>query len=308
MKVLVFGSNGLVGSGIRRYSQLYNNTKNYNFYFSTRKDTNLFSYDETNKLISELKPDVLINAAAKVGGIVANNTNRTDFIIDNVKINLNILEASKQIKPFTIINLGSSCIYPVDAENPISESSIMTGKLEPTNSPYAQAKLMSIEMANSISQEYGHKVMNLMPTNLYGPNDNFDRLNSHVIPGLIGRMFDAKKVNSDTFEIWGSGTALREFLYVDDLADAIFYLLASEHNEPLLNVGSGEEVSILQLAEKIRDLIEFKGDFKFDLTQPDGNNRKLLDLSKIKSIGWKSKTNLDAGLVKTIAWYRENIL
>ena len=184
----------------------------------------------------------------------------------------------------------------------------MTGKLEPTNSPYAQAKLMSIEMANSISQEYGHKVINLMPTNLYGPNDNFDRLNSHVIPGLIGRMFDAKKEKNDFFEIWGSGTALREFLYVDDLADAIFFLLESKKNESLLNVGSGEEVSILQLAEKIRDLVEFKGDFKFDLTQPDGNNRKLLNLSKINSIGWKSKTDLDTGLKKTISWYRDNLL
>jgi GDP-L-fucose synthase len=308
MKVLVFGSNGLVGNAIKRYSGLNENTRKYNFYFSTRRDTNLFSYDETYKLISEFKPEILINAAAKVGGIVANNTNRTDFIIDNVKINLNILEASKQIKPFTLINLGSSCIYPLNAKNPISESSIMTGKLEPTNSPYAQAKLMSIEMANSISQEYGHKVINLMPTNLYGPNDNFDRLNSHVIPGLIGRMFDAKKEKNDFFEIWGSGTALREFLYVDDLADAIFFLLESKKNESLLNVGSGEEVSILQLAEKIRDLVEFKGDFKFDLTQPDGNNRKLLNLSKINSIGWKSKTDLDTGLKKTISWYRDNLL
>ena len=308
MKVLVFGSNGLVGNAIKRYSGLNENTRKYNFYFSTRRDTNLFSYDETYKLISEFKPEILINAAAKVGGIVANNTNRTDFIIDNVKINLNILEASKQIKPFTLINLGSSCIYPLNAKNPISESSIMTGRLEPTNSPYAQAKLMSIEMANSISQEYGHKVINLMPTNLYGPNDNFDRLNSHVIPGLIGRMFDAKKEKNDFFEIWGSGTALREFLYVDDLADAIFFLLESKINESLLNVGSGEEVSILQLAEKIRDLVEFKGDFKFDLTQPDGNNRKLLNLSKINSIGWKSKTDLDTGLKKTISWYRDNLL
>jgi len=308
MKVLVFGSNGLVGNAIKRYSGLNENTRKYNFYFSTRRDTKLFSYDETYKLISEFKPEILINAAAKVGGIVANNTNRTDFIIDNVKINLNILEASKQIKPFTLINLGSSCIYPLNAKNPISESSIMTGRLEPTNSPYAQAKLMSIEMANSISQEYGHKVINLMPTNLYGPNDNFDRLNSHVIPGLIGRMFDAKKEKNDFFEIWGSGTALREFLYVDDLADAIFFLLESKINESLLNVGSGEEVSILQLAEKIRDLVEFKGDFKFDLTQPDGNNRKLLNLSKINSIGWKSKTDLDTGLKKTISWYRDNLL
>ena len=299
MKVLVFGSNGLVGNAIKRYSSLNENTRKYNFYFSTRKDTNLFSYDETYKLISEFKPEILINAAAKVGGIVANNTNRTD---------LNILEASKQIKPFTLVNLGSSCIYPLNAKNPISESSIMTGKLEPTNSPYAQAKLMSIEMANSISQEYGHKVINLMPTNLYGPNDNFDRLNSHVIPGLIGRMFDAKKEKNDFFEIWGSGTALREFLYVDDLADAIFFLLESKTNESLLNVGSSEEVSILQLAEKIRDLVEFKGDFKFDLNQPDGNNRKLLNLSKIDSIGWKSKTDLTTGLKKTISWYRENLL
>ena len=284
MKVLVFGSNGLVGNSIRRYSNLKPIANKYNFYFATRKDANLFSYDQTYKIISDFKPDILINAAARVGGIIANNTNRTDFIIDNVKINLNILEASRQIDPFTIVNLGSSCIYPLNAKNPISEDSIMTGKLEPTNSPYAQAKLMSIEMANAISAEYGHNVKNLMPTNLYGPNDNFDRINSHVIPGLIGRMYDAKISNADFFEIWGSGTALREFLYVDDLADAIFYLLESDSKNSLLNIGSGEEVSILQLAEKIKKIIGFKGSFKFDSTKPDGNDRKLLDLTKFNHL------------------------
>ena len=308
MKVLVFGSNGLVGNSIRRYSNLKPIANKYNFYFATRKDANLFSYDQTYKIISDFKPDILINAAARVGGIIANNTNRTDFIIDNVKINLNILEASRQIDPFTIVNLGSSCIYPLNAKNPISEDSIMTGKLEPTNSPYAQAKLMSIEMANAISAEYGHNVKNLMPTNLYGPNDNFDRINSHVIPGLIGRMYDAKISNADFFEIWGSGTALREFLYVDDLADAIFYLLESDSKNSLLNIGSGEEVSILQLAEKIKKIIGFKGSFKFDSTKPDGNDRKLLDLTKIQSLGWHSKINLDSGLEKTAAWFKKNKL
>ena len=205
--------------------------------------------------------DVLINAAAKVGGIYANNTNRTEFLIENLKINLNILESTIDHKDTLIINLGSSCIYPLNAENPISENSFMTGVLEPTNSPYAMAKLTSIELANSLSTQFGHKVLNLMPTNLYGPEDNFSEMESHVIPGLIYKMHIAKMNNADTFSIWGTGKPKREFMHVDDLAESIYFLIENKVESSLINIGTGEEVTIKELAEKIKKTIGFEGDF-----------------------------------------------
>ena len=203
MKVLVFGSNGLVGNSIKR---IFDKQSHYTeVFFSTRKDTDLFNFKETSSTISTFKPNVIINAAAKVGGIHANNTERSTFLIENIKINTNILEACIQDSKIKIINLGSSCIYPLNAKNPISENSFMTGKLEPTNSPYAMAKLTAIELGNSLRLEHGHKVINLMPTNLYGPNDNFSTESSHVIPGLIRRMNDAKLNLDKQFSIWEQG-------------------------------------------------------------------------------------------------------
>ena len=220
-KILIFGSNGLVGNSLRRIFK----GKNYDVFYSTREDTDLFSFEETREMIKSYNPDIIINAAAKVGGINANNTKRSEFLIENLKINLNILESCIELNELFIINLGSSCIYPLNAENPIKEDSIMSGKLEPTNSPYAMAKLTSIELANSLNIQYGHKVINLMPTNLYGPNDNFSEMDSHVIPGLLFRMHNAKINNESEFKIWGTGNPLREFLYVDDLANLILFLL-----------------------------------------------------------------------------------
>ena len=303
-KILVFGSNGLVGKSLRRllskkFDQEY-------LYFSTREDTNLFSIEETKKTIDKIKPDVLINAAAKVGGIYANNTNRTEFLIENLKINLNILESTIEHKDTLIINLGSSCIYPLNAENPISENSFMTGVLEPTNSPYAMAKLTSIELANSLSTQFGHKVLNLMPTNLYGPEDNFSEMESHVIPGLIYKMHIAKMNNSDTFSIWGTGKPKREFMHVDDLAESIYFLIENKVESSLINIGTGEEVTIKELAEKIKNTIGFEGDLIFDEKMPDGNPRKLLDSSLIKSYGWKPKINLETGLENTYNWFLKN--
>ena len=250
MKVLVFGSNGLVGNSKKEF--LINNPTTPEVFFSTRKDTDLFNFKETSSTISTFKPNVIINAAAKVGGIHANNTERSNFLIENIKINTNILEACIQDSKIKIINLGSSCIYPLNARNPISENSFMTGKLEPTNSPYAMAKLTAIERGNSLRLEHGHKVINLMPTNLYGPNDNFSTESSHVIPGLIRRMNDAKLNLDKQFSIWGTGSSLREFLFVDDLALAIDYILKEDIDENLINIGSGEEISILDLAKKIK--------------------------------------------------------
>jgi len=248
----------------------------------------------------------LVNAAAKVGGILANNTYRTEFIIENLKINLNILESCIEYPDIKIINLGSSCIYPLDAPNPISEDSFMNGKLEPTNSPYAMAKITAIEMGRSMNIQYNHKILNLMPTNLYGPNDNFSDNESHVIPGLIHRMHKAKVNNENKFEIWGTGSPLREFLYVDDLADSIEFLMKNETDFDLLNIGSGEEISIAELANLIQKVVGFEGEIVFDKNKPDGNPRKLLDSSKINSLGWESKTTLHDGLKTTYDWYLKN--
>jgi len=303
VRVLILGSNGLVGSSLK--NTLSKNAKFTELVCSTRKDTNLFDFKETKELIENSNADVLVNAAAKVGGIYANNSKRTEFILENLKINVNILEASIPFSNMFIINLGSSCIYPLEAENPIKESSIMTGKLEPTNSPYAMAKLTAIEMGNSLSDQYGHKVLNLMPTNLYGPNDRFTDKDSHVIPGLILRMHNAKKEGLKEFKIWGTGKPLREFLYIDDLASAIEFLILNKPSNSLLNVGSGMEISIYDLAKKIKKIIEFEGELVFDSSMPDGNPRKLLDSKEINKMGWSPKVDIDTGLKATYKWYKE---
>ena len=301
MKVLLFGSNGLVGSSLGR--KLKTSNKVSKLVLSTRKDTDLFNFESTKKKIINENPDVIIIAAAKVGGIHANNTNRVEFLTENLKINLNVLESSTYIKNVKIINLGSSCIYPLNAENPINEGALLSGKLEPTNSPYAMAKLTAIELGDALTKQYGYEVLNLMPTNLYGPNDNFDELSSHVIPGLIARMHNAKLNKEDSFSIWGSGTPKREFLFVDDLSDCIEFLMDKNLKENLLNVGSGHEVTILELANLIKDTIGYEGEITLDSTKPDGNPRKLLDSTLINNLGWSAKTNLKEGLSLTYDYY-----
>ena len=246
LHVLVVGSTGLVGSSLTRV--LSKSRKVSRLTPSSRKDTDLFDFNKTKKLIAQTKPDVLIIAAAKVGGIVANNTLRTEFLLENLKINTNLLEASIPYPDMKIINLGSSCIYPLQAENPIKEDYFMDGKLEPTNSPYAMAKLTAIELGRSINKQFGHQVLNLMPTNLYGPNDYFNFEHSHVIPGLLSRMHKAKIDNDEKFFIWGSGSPFREFLYVDDLSNAIEFLLDKNLNIDLfLKLLLMEDIHPLQL-------------------------------------------------------------
>ena len=282
------------------------NNNNLEVIRSSREDTNLFDYKSTKKLISESSPDIIVNAAAKVGGIYANNTKRTEFLLENLKININILESCIDQPSIKIINLGSSCIYPLHAKNPINEDEYMNGALEPTNSPYAMAKLTSIELGRSLKIQYGHKIVNLMPTNLYGPNDNFSKENSHVIPGLISRMHDAKINNKEVFKIWGTGKPLREFLFVNDLSDAINFIITNDIENDLINIGSGEEISINDLATKISKTLNFSGELIFDDSKPDGNPRKLLDSTLINSLGWKSKTSLDEGLNQTYEWFINN--
>ncbi len=295
----------MVGSSVVR--RLSKSESNFNIISSTRDDADLFSYEDTRNIILKNTPDVIINAAAKVGGIHANNTKRTEFILENLKINMNILEACIDLNEIKIINLGSSCIYPLNSKNPINEEDFMEGKLEPTNSPYAVAKIAAIEIGKSLNEQYGHTVVNLMPTNLYGPNDNFSREDSHVIPGLIRRMSDAKKESKKEFNIWGSGKPLREFLYVDDLAESIEFVIESNVESGLYNIGSGDEITIFDLAKKIQSLLDYKGNLSFDSSKPDGNPRKLLDSKKINDLGWKSRTSLDKGLEKTIDWFIKNI-
>ena len=302
-KVLLFGSNGLVGSSVK---ELFEKDKSVELIAATRDDADLFNYDSTRNIIEDNKPNIIINSAAKVGGIYANNKYRTTFLLDNLKININILEACINFPNIKIINLGSSCIYPLDAPTPIKESSLLDGKLEETNSPYAIAKIAGIELGRSLHSQFGHEVINLMPTNLYGPRDNFSDLNSHVIPGLIQRIHNAKIEKNKNVEIWGSGKPLREFLYVNDLADAIKFIINNNVRDELINIGSGEEITIKDLANLICEVIGYNGSLLFDSSMPDGNPRKLLDSSKINSLGWKAKTKLKDGLEKTYKWYVEN--
>ena len=302
--ILLFGSNGLVGSSVKK---LFETDENVNLIAATRNDADLFDFESTKNIIKNNNPEIIINSAAKVGGIYANNKFRTDFLLNNLKININILEACIGFPDIKIINLGSSCIYPLNAPNPIKETSFLDGKLEETNSPYAIAKITAIELGKSLNLQFGNKVINLMPTNLYGPRDNFSDLNSHVIPGLLQRIHNAKSKNESSVDIWGSGSPLREFMYVDDLADAIKYVIGNNIDHELLNVGSGEEISIKSLAELISEIVGYKGDLIFDSSMPDGNPRKLLDSTLINNLGWSAKTSLENGLKLTYNWYLKNI-
>jgi GDP-L-fucose synthase len=304
MKVLIFGSKGMVGSSVARNLNL---SSEITLYESSRKDTNLFSFEATKKTIEAFEPNIIINSAAKVGGIMANNTKRSEFIINNLKINMNIIESIIKFPEVKLVNLGSSCIYPLEAKNPISENSLMTGVLEPTNSPYAMAKLTAIEMGDALTKEFGHKIINLMPTNLYGPNDNFSDNESHVIPGLISRMHKAKESDLKEFTVWGTGSPLREFLHVDDLAEAIRFIMLSEIHTGIYNIGSNHEVSIKELVEMLTEVIGFNGNIVFDTKKPDGNPRKLLDSTKIRQLGWEPKIDLMQGLNDTYKWYINNI-
>ena len=304
MKVWINGANGLVG---RSLISLSNKFSNYKIISTTRNEVDLFEYKQIKSFITKYKPETLINCAAKVGGIYANNTLRTDFLLENLKINMNILESIIPYNKIKLINLGSSCIYPLDALNPIDESFIMTGKLEPTNSSYAMAKLTAIEMGDAMSQQYGHKILNLMPTNLYGPNDNFDDTSSHVIPGLMQRLHRAKISKDNSFKVWGSGKPKREFLYVDDLAKAIIFLIENEIESGILNIGSGVEITIAELVNLLIKIVGFEGNVEFNTSMPDGNPRKLIDSKKINNLGWSHETDLENGLKLTYEWYKNNV-
>ena len=305
MKTLILGSNGLVGKSLTKI--LSNDKENFEIVSSNRDVCDLLNFQNTKDYIDDISPHLIINCAAKVGGIYANSTYRSQFLIENLKINVNLLESIIEKPEIKVINLGSSCIYPLEAENPIKEDLIMSGKLEPTNSPYAMAKLTAIELGNSLAKQYGHKILNLMPTNLYGPNDNFSEMDSHVIPGLIYRMHKSKISNDTTFSVWGTGTPKREFLFVDDLSNAIKFLIENGIDEGLYNIGSGSEISIGDLVTVLAEIINYNGKIEFDTKYPDGNPRKAIDSSKINKLGWKPNVDIRNGLNITYDWYKNNL-
>ncbi|MBU6157450.1 MAG: GDP-L-fucose synthase [Bacteroidetes bacterium] len=293
--IYIAGHRGMVGSAIVRKLQ----QEGYdNLLLRTSAELDLRSQESVEKFFKDYKPDYVFLAAARVGGIIANNTYRAQFLYDNLMIQNNIIHASYKHSATKLLFLGSSCIYPKFAEQPIKEESLLTGILEPTNEPYAIAKIAGIKMCDAYRAEYGCNFISAMPTNLYGPNDNYDLKNSHVLPALLRKMIVAKRTNAPEVEIWGSGKPKREFMHVDDLADASLYLMLN-HNEPgWINVGVGEDVSILELAHLIKEIVGYDGSLQFDTSKPDGTPRKLMDSSKINQLGWKSSISLKEGITK----------
>lgn len=292
-KIYIAGINGMVGSAIRRRLQAegYNNIIG-----PTSRELDLTVQSAVNDFISRERPEYLFLAAAKVGGIYANNTYPADFIYNNLIIEANVIHAACQYGIKKLLFLGSACIYPKYALQPMKEEYLLTGELEPTNEPYAIAKIAGIKLCESYNRQYGTDFISCMPTNLYGPNDNYDPMNSHVIPGLVRRFHEAKVNGDKEVVIWGSGMPKREFLYVDDLADASLFLMKNYSGNETVNVGSGVEVTIKELTEEIKDAVGFKGEGLFDPSKPDGTPRKLLDSSKLNAMGWKAKTGLREGL------------
>ena len=299
-KIYVAGHRGLVGSAILRNL----NADGYeNLITQTSKELDLTNAVQVDEFFAENKPEYVFLAAAKVGGIHANNTFPADFIRENLLIQINVIDAAYRFGATKILFLGSSCIYPKMAPQPIKEEYLLTDSLEPTNDAYAIAKIAGIKMIQAYKKQYGFNGVSLMPTNLYGPGDNFDLANSHVLPALMRKFHEAKQDNAKTVSVWGSGKPYREFLHVDDLADAAVFLMQNYEDEEIVNVGVGQDVTIAQLADIIKQTVSFDGDIVYDASKPDGTPRKLLDVSKINKLGWKAKISLEDGINQTYEWY-----
>ena len=308
-KVLVAGANGMVGSAIVRNLERKGYT---NIIKGTRDDVDFTNQDETERYFCSEEPEYVFVAAAKVGGIMANNNYKAEFLTENLQIQTNIIQQSYNFGVKKLLFLGSSCIYPKFATQPITEDQLMTGALEPTNDAYAIAKIAGIMMCQAYRQQYGFNAISLMPTNLYGPNDNFDLETSHVLPAMIAK-FHYMKENGYTIDmggpwhgtvkLWGDGSAMREFLHVDDLAEACYVCMQNYDGAEHINVGTGEDVTIKELAHTISDIVRFPGDIEWDTTKPNGTPRKVLNVDKIKSLGWEPKISLRDGIKSTYEWY-----
>ena len=302
MTIVVAGSTGLVGSAIVRHFE----SKGFQTVGINRSVVDLFDKKATSDFILKTKPTVIIDAAARVGGIAANDQQPVEFLTDNLLIQNNLMEAGHKAAVPKFVFLGSSCIYPRDAVQPIKEEYLMSGPLEKTNSAYAIAKIAGIELINSYRKEFGHNWISLMPTNLYGPHDNFDLKSSHVLPALIRKFVEATHENQSSVTLWGSGNPRREFLHVDDLAAAIEISLEYYDSELHMNVGTGEDLTIKELAAVISELTGFKGEILWDTSKSDGTPRKVLDVTRVQKLGWAPKISLRDGIQSTIDWYQEN--
>jgi GDP-L-fucose synthase len=303
MKIYIAGRFGMVGRAIDSEAQ----KNKHEVLGKSSVELDLADRDLVFKEIGLTLPDVIVIAAAKVGGILANDRHPVAFISQNLQIQTNLMDAAHYYKISKLVFLGSSCIYPKFSEQPIKESSLLTGLLEPTNEAYAVAKIAGVKLVDAYRKEFGHKWFSVMPTNLYGEFDNFDAENSHVLPGLLKRFHDSVTNGANEMTVWGDGSPLREFLHVRDLARAILFLIEKGNSKPLLNIGSGKEISIKELAALIAEVTKFKGKINFDTTKPNGTPRKLLDSSYIASLGWEPKISLESGIQETYEWYLEKI-
>jgi GDP-L-fucose synthase len=301
--IFVAGHRGMVGSAIHRRLLKDGFTRVIG---RTRSELNLLDRRSVREFFEQERPSIVIDAAAKVGGILANNEQPVEFLLQNLTIQNNLIEAAADTGARKLLFLGSSCIYPKMAPQPISEDSLLTGPLEPTNDAYAIAKIAGIKLCQSYARQYGKNFISAMPTNLYGPHDNYDLRNSHVLPALIRKVHEAKKAGAKSIAVWGSGNPRREFLHTDDLADACVFLLEHYDQPDLINVGCGEDVTIRELAETVCDVLGFEGTLEFDPTKPDGTPRKLLDIQKIKSLGWSPKIPLREGIADAYDWFIKN--
>ena len=302
-RIYVAGHRGLVGSAIVRNLEANGFT---NIITRTHAELDLTNQSDVRKFFEEERPEYVFLAAAKVGGIHANNTYPADFIYDNLMIQNNVIKAAHDFKVTKLLFLGSTCIYPKMAPQPIREEYILTGALEETNEAYAVAKIAGLEMCKFFKRQYGDNFISCMPTNLYGPNDNFDLKNSHVLPALIRKFHEAKVNGAETVEVWGTGTPLREFIYVDDMAAACVFLMENYDGEQHVNIGTGEEVSIRQLAETIREVVGFKGELVSNTDMPDGTPRKLTTVDKLHGLGFMHKVSLNDGIRMAYEWFLEN--
>ena len=297
-KIYIAGHRGMVGSAIVRRLQKDGFT---NIVTRTSKELDLKEQQAVRDFFALEKPDVVVLAAAKVGGIHANNVYRAQFLYENLMIQNNVIHSAYTNGVKKLLFLGSSCIYPKLAPQPLKEESLLTGLLEQTNEPYAIAKIAGIKMAESYRRQYGVNYISAMPTNLYGPNDNYDLNNSHVLPALIRKFHTAKVTNAPSVEVWGTGSPMREFLHVDDLADACFFLLQNYDEEMFVNIGTGEDLTIKALAEMIKDIVGYAGDLKWNTEKPDGTPRKLMDVSRLHNLGWKHRIGLREGIAAVYA-------